>query len=178
MPTLRLARVIIDFISKVKHRRPPSERTIKGLLGKAVRFYWHKHEQCFSCKFQIENIAGIELGKQKRVQACARKNVKQSLADKGLWVAFGTEEMKLAKRLSRVSGMSVRQIVEQAAVEHLTRPGKCAECPFYEEMCSRVKTRGVSDGTAQEFQGEGRSGPPGCENLEGEQDAVEASGKV
>lgn len=59
----------------------------------------------------------------------------------GQWVLCDDKQLDVARAIAKSYRRSAKQIVEQAILEHLTRPPNCTTCPFYEEVCERAKRR-------------------------------------
>lgn len=136
-----MANVRIDFqiatslraLSKTdKFRRRFGKHTMLNFVTESVRFFLKKHDECFVCPDHRDVVAGLELGRQSAA-------ISDSLLPK-TFAFVQCEPMVLneARAFSGRYNRTLRMIVEQAILEHLTRPSRCARCPFYEEMRAKI----------------------------------------
>lgn len=136
MRTIRLDGKIVDFVRKVKDvKRFGGEGAINKLVAEALRLFISKHDKCFSCPFHKAQIADIELGRQRLA-----KEAKESKKAHWAWVVCDTTLLAEAQRIATAGNTTARNVVEQALLEHMTRPPDCFECPFYAEMCQKNRT--------------------------------------
>jgi hypothetical protein len=127
MRTIRLASSIIAAIRNRKDSARIGDGTMSGILSRAMRLYANKHRECFECLSHRELVASLELARQKLA-------IHGDCGDDSEYVGIRPREIALAKSLA-CQGKTVRQVVEQALLEHVARPVTCDKCPFYDEMC-------------------------------------------
>ena len=139
MATIKLDKTIVDFLRKVRKSRKYGNGTTQGVVSNAIRFFAAKHEQCFCCEFHKDQVAGLELGRQQMAIEALRTGVEDPVP--GQWVVCDDGPLDTARAIAKNYRRSAKQIVEQAVLEHLTRPPNCATCPFYDEVCKRAKKR-------------------------------------
>ncbi len=113
------------------------------LLSEGIKFFLKKHHQCFSCEFHKDQIVGLQLGRQKlALEAVASgKNSPRG----GAWVACPRSLIDASQKVAEHLGMTGKQVIEQAALEHITRPSQCDGCPFYAEMKKTVESKDKPD---------------------------------
>lgn len=135
MATIKLDKNIVDFIRRLRSDRNFGNGTCQGVVGEAIRLFCGKHEACFSCEFHKDQLAGLETGRQRMaLDDCKAGKVAQSA---GEWVLCKPEDLALIRMIARGYRRTAKQVVEQAVLEHLTRPPNCASCPFYAEMTGK-----------------------------------------
>lgn len=135
MRTIRLDGKIVDFVRRVKDiKRFGGDGTINKVVAEALRLFIAKHDRCFACPFHKSQIADIELGRQKMAKDC-----KEPKKPKWAWVVCDVALLAEAQRVATAGNTTARNVVEQALLEHITRPPECGECPFYKEMCQGSK---------------------------------------
>lgn len=141
MATLKLDKAIVDFVRKIKSSKKFGDGTMAGVLSRAVRFFRGKHKECFTCQHHKNNLAELELGRQ----AIAKEHLDKNSIKEGdvAWVSIPKEDYDLATGISTAYKRTVKNVIEQSVLEHITRPPACMECPFYKEMsCSIQDQRG------------------------------------
>jgi len=116
-----------------KFRRRFGDHTMLSFVTESVLFFLNKHSECFVCPDHKDVVAGLELGRQ----SSASSDVLP--AKKFAFVQCDAMVLKKAEEFGGRYNRSLRMIVEQAILEHLTRPSKCSKCPFYEEMRAKIK---------------------------------------
>lgn len=139
MPTIKLDKKIVDFVRRIRKSKKYGDGTMAGVVAFGIRFFRHKHEECFSCQYHKEHIAGLELGRQKLALDNLHSTVQNDVD--GDWVVIKRTEHDLLSKLALTYRRTSKQVAEQAVLEHVTRPPQCSTCPFYKEMCSSVKKR-------------------------------------
>ena len=130
MRTIRLGASVICAMRNRKSDPSLGDGTMSGIVSRAVRLYRHKHPRCFECQYHKDVLAGLELARQKLSLSGCR-------GDDSEYVGIRPKEISVAKELA-CQGKSLRQVVEQAVLEHVTRPKACDKCPHYEEMCQEA----------------------------------------
>jgi hypothetical protein len=130
--TIRLNAKIVKAIRSRKRDRTLGDGTIMGVASEAIRLFFGKHEQCFKCDDHRGILTGIEVARQ-MVAASGREPEVE-------WVGLRKPDLDAAKGYARAYG-TMRNVVEQAIMEHLTRTSKCDACPCYGEMCSKANVR-------------------------------------
>jgi hypothetical protein len=130
MRTIRLGASVICAMRNRKTDASLGDGTMAGIVSRAIRLYRHKHAKCFECSYHKEILAGLELARQKLAMSGCR-------GDDSEYVGIRPKEVSVAKELA-CQGKSLRQVVEQALLEHVTRPKACDKCPFYGEMCQEA----------------------------------------
>lgn len=162
MATLKLDKAIVDFIKKIKATRKFGDGTIAGVLARAVRFFRDKHNECFTCQHHKNNLAELELGRQAIVKASLESG--QNKEPDVSWVSIPQEDYDTATEISLSYKRTVKNVIEQAALEHITRPPACSQCPFYKEMCGRIRSN----------RGSARARPASTPIVKPNQETVEA----
>jgi hypothetical protein len=132
MATIRLDKDIIKFIHKVKDNKKFGNGTVKSIISKSIAFFEKKHQQCIACQYHRDQVAGIELGRQRLAHS-------RKVRHEGEWAAIDKSDLDKVRQFAIGYGRSVRHVVEQAIVEHLTRPPNCTACPFFSEMCESIR---------------------------------------
>lgn len=136
MATVKIDKKISNTIRKARVIGRYSDGTAKQLLSLAVRYLDCKHDECFVCPFHKDQVAGLELGRQQLALESTRKGKSEDVS--GEWVPCGDEELRIARAIAKNYRRTAKQVVEQAVLEHLTRPPNCADCPFFSEMRKKV----------------------------------------
>lgn len=139
MPSIRLDKNVALSTRELCASKRLGNGTSSGLIWEALKFFNGKHSECFVCPYHVKHVAGMELGRQKKALDDMSKNAVQ--APQVEWISIGMTALALAKRLARAQGKTAKVVVEQAVLEHLTRPPTCDKCPFYQQMCDSVKVR-------------------------------------
>lgn len=139
MATVKLDKTIVSFLRKVRKNPNYGNGTATGVVASAIRHFAAKHEKCFSCEFHRDQVAGLELGRQQMALEAARAGAAGGAG--GEWVLCDGRQLGVARMIARNYRRTAKQIVEQAILEHLTRPPNCASCPFYAEMCQGIKDK-------------------------------------
>lgn len=133
MATIKLDKQIIAFIRKVSENRKFGDGTMSGVVEDAIMFFSNKHDECFSCQFHKDQISGLELGRQ-RMAISDYADGKEAEETDGDWIKIEDAMLKRAENIGLHYRRSTKHIVEQAVLEHLTRPPNCIGCPFYAAM--------------------------------------------
>lgn len=110
-----------------KFKKRFGSQTLGGFVSECLSFFLSKHDECFSCQYHKDMVAGLELGRQ----SIARRGRSES---KGEFVQCNDEILKKCRAFAKNYGRPIRDIVEQAILEHITRSSKCFDCQFYKEM--------------------------------------------
>lgn len=134
MPAIKIDQKIATFASKLKRDKRFGEGSTKDLVGRAVLFFLDKHERCPACEFHRDQVAGLELGRQQVAK-------KDGIPPGGKWVVMDHGVLRRAHDFAKKCGRPVRYVVEQAILEHVTRPPNCQECGFYSEMSATVEAK-------------------------------------
>jgi len=129
MATLRVDKTIVDFIKKVRDGTARFKgKALSEIVAESVLLLVRKHDKCFSCPHHLDQLAGLEAGRQK--MAKDRSSPKPGAG----WVSCLDDVVHAANEYAVPYRRASRDVVEQAILEHLTRPKRCASCPHYEEM--------------------------------------------
>jgi hypothetical protein len=135
--TVKLDIKIANAIRKAKILSRYGDGTAKNLVSLAIKYLDEKHDECFVCQFHKDQVAGLELGRQKLALEAKRKGEAASID--GDWIPCDAADLKRAKAIAKSYRRTTKQVIEQAVLEHLTRPPNCSGCPFYAEMSGHVE---------------------------------------
>jgi hypothetical protein len=100
-------------------------KTISKFVADSLDIFLNKPEKCFDCERHRMQIATLELSRQR----LAAK--KPCTINKRQWVRCNEALILRTKEYAQASGRSLREITEQAVLEHLTRPVDCFDCPIW-----------------------------------------------
>jgi hypothetical protein len=140
MPTVRLDKKIAGYIQQLRReKRFRGHGSRSRLLAESIRYFLNKHQACFTCKYHKDQVVGLILGRQK-VSLEAKASGKSPQQD-GAWLACPKSLIAEAQELGKYLGMTGKQVMEQAVLEHITRPSQCDGCPFYDEMKKTIEAK-------------------------------------
>ncbi len=143
MPTVRIDKKIAGYIQQLRReKRFRGSGSMSRLLAESIKFFLNKHQKCFSCPYHKDQIVGLELGRQKMAMDSQASGKIPEKA--GTWMACPSDLIKASKSIGKHLGMTGKQVIEQAALEHITRPSQCDGCPFYAEMKQSIAARDKS----------------------------------
>jgi hypothetical protein len=140
MRTVRLDKTIVSFVKKLKgSKRFGGYGTISQMVSEALKMFLGKHDSCLTCNYHKEQVARLELNKQKLAlsQVAAGKEERP----RGVWVLCPETLLAEARKYGVNYRAVAKDVVEQALLEHLTRPSQCQCCPFYEEMRKKIEEK-------------------------------------
>lgn len=129
----RIAQSVRALSKTEKFVRKFGKHTMRGFVTESIRYFLDKHKECFACPDHKDVVAGLELGRQSLASTDSSDPIEFS------YVQCDPDILKRADEYSARYNRTLRVIVEQAILEHLTRPSRCAKCPFYEEMRAKVQ---------------------------------------
>lgn len=142
MARVKLDRSITNFVRQLAKNHKFGEGTMSSIVETAILFMSSKNEACFCCEFHKDQVSGLEFGRQ-QMALSAIKNHEPVAKTSGEWVVVGDHVLDKAKAIAKHYRRSTKCVIEQAVLEHLTRPPNCAPCQFYAEMCVKIKEDGV-----------------------------------
>jgi hypothetical protein len=129
MSSIRIDQAVARFIKK----QAGSTRGLKGkpmsvIMAEGLRAFMSKDDKCFSCPHHMEQVAKLELSRQ----MIAIKEMGNGKGTEGgdAWVSLRKDVHDDASDYSETYRRSIKIIAEQAALEYVTRPGACADCPM------------------------------------------------
>lgn len=101
--------------------------TLSEFVCASIKILANKSEHCFQCHFHKTQIANLELGRQ-RLAIAKTGAIK---ASKRQWVRCDAESLSIARAYGKRCGRTIREVVEQALLEQITRPSGCTDCPIF-----------------------------------------------
>lgn len=139
MATLKIDSILVNFVKKVIESGyiTASKNTISDIVEHSVLYFSNKHTKCLSCDFHRDMIVGLEIGRQR---LALDKFGHPADENDGHWIAISKEVLDVSKNFSRHYRGSAKATVEQAILEHLTRPSSCKSCLVFEEMRQKISS--------------------------------------
>ena len=96
------------------------------MLAESLKTFMEKDEECFDCPYHKDQLAILEVGRQKM----ARKNLLSGNSQKrDAWITLRDDVHKKAVAYASVYRRSVKVVAEQAVLEYMSR-SKCENCPL------------------------------------------------
>ena len=123
----RIVRGIQRAKSTERFVRKFGKMSVPGFIAASVAAFVKKPKECFSCEKHKRQVADLELGRQRVAFDGGAGKQKR-------WVRCRSETIEVAKNHASLMGRSLRDVVEQALLEHITRPLDCIDCPLAKDF--------------------------------------------
>jgi len=141
MASINVDSKIVDFVKS--HPGRFGGKNLSSVIAEAILYLHSKKDDCFACPYHTSQVVGYYLGMQRKSLQLARAAgpEKRELPEP-VCANCDKRMLQLAKGIS-VSAQfsSMAKVVNDALVEHVTRPKECQLCPCYASMREVVAAR-------------------------------------
>jgi hypothetical protein len=138
MASINVDPKIVEFIKS--HPDRFDGKSLSSVIAEAILFLFLKKDDCFACPYHTAQVVGYYLGMQRKsLQLSKSLGPKVLLSSKPLCANCDKNALRVAKEISDCSAFSsLSKVVNDALVEHMTRPNECRTCPAYSLMRDAV----------------------------------------
>ena len=129
MASVRIDKAVAVFMKKkAETSKKPNGKYLSVMLAESLKEFMNKDEQCFACPHHREQLAKLEVGRQRlaRERLAAGRNDKRGDA----WISLRDDIHEQVVDYAATYRRPVKVVAEQAIMEYVTRSSKCEDCPM------------------------------------------------
>lgn len=137
MASVRIDKAVAVFMrKKADSSKKPNGKYLSVMLAESLKEFMNKDEKCFSCPHHREQLAKLEVGRQR----LARERLAAGRSDKrgDAWVSLRDDIHEQTVAFAATYRRSVKVVAEQAVMEYVTRSTKCEDCPMANRNRRRI----------------------------------------
>jgi len=139
MASINVDQKIVEFVKA--HADRFGGKSLSTVIAEAILYLYFKQNECFCCTHHQSQVVGYYLGMQRKSLELSKGASDKSML-KPKCSNCDKRILSLAKDVADCSPFSsMAKIVNDALVEHITRPKECQSCPFYAPMRDKVEAR-------------------------------------
>jgi hypothetical protein len=129
MASVRIDKAVAVFMKKkAESSKKPNGKYLSVMLAESLKEFMNKDDKCFSCPHHREQLAKLEVGRQK----LARERLAAGRGDKrgDAWISLKDDIHEQVVAYAATYRRSVKVVAEQAVMEYAMKSAKCDDCPM------------------------------------------------